>query len=201
MVWEAAVRAGKGRAYVCVVSDHGFTRIEKEIRLNAALREAGLIELDGKGALKSWRAIAWNSGGSTAIMMKDKQDAESRQKVRAVLTRFASDPSVGMFRFLEGDEAKKSGGFPDAEFIVGAKPGTYFGGGFDSPVTRVRGTGGGHGFFPELNDMDSSFFLVGPGIPGGRNLGRIDMRDIAPTLARLLRVRLPEAEGRNLLTH
>ena len=46
--------------------------------------------------------------------------------------------------------------------------------------------------------MDSSFFIIGPGIQAGRNLGRIDMRDIAPTLAKLLGVSLPQAEGQDL---
>jgi hypothetical protein len=47
--------------------------------------------------------------------------------------------------------------------------------------------------------MDASFFLVGPGIPAGQNLGRIDMCDIAPTLAGLLQLDFPSADGRNLL--
>jgi hypothetical protein len=46
--------------------------------------------------------------------------------------------------------------------------------------------------------MDASFFAAGPGVPAGRDLGRIDMRDIAPTLAGLLGVRLRDAEGRAL---
>jgi hypothetical protein len=33
----------------------------------------------------------------------------------------------------------------------------------------------------------------------GRDLGRVEMRDIAPTLARLLGLELPAAEGRDLL--
>jgi hypothetical protein len=45
--------------------------------------------------------------------------------------------------------------------------------------------------------MNSSFFIAGPGIASRRDLGQIDMRDIAPTLAELLGVPLPSAEGRN----
>jgi predicted AlkP superfamily pyrophosphatase or phosphodiesterase len=194
-VWQAALKAGNGRAYVCVVSDHGFARIDKEVHINYVLREAGLIELDGKGALKSWQAIAWNSGGSTAIILKDGQSEEIRQKVRAVLDKLVADPSSGVLKIIAGEQAKKTGGFPKAAFIVGTKPGYYFSGSFEAPVTKARSIGGGHGFLPELNEMDSAFFLTGPGIPANHNLGRIDMRDIAPTLAGLLRVKLPEAEG------
>ena len=47
--------------------------------------------------------------------------------------------------------------------------------------------------------MDATFLLAGPGIPRGRDLGRVDMRDVAPTLAALLGLSLPAAEGRNVL--
>jgi predicted AlkP superfamily pyrophosphatase or phosphodiesterase len=201
-VWQAALKAGKGRAYVCVVSDHGFSRIDKEVRLNFALREAGLVQLDEKGVLKSWRAIAWNSGGSTAVVLQDKSDNEGRNKIREILNRLVADASSGVLKFYEGEELKKTGGYgdnPAIAFIAGTKPGYYFGGGFEGPLTRARSLGGGHGFLPELAEMDSAFFITGPGIKANRNLGRIDMRDIAPTLAALLKVKLPDAEGRDVL--
>ena len=47
--------------------------------------------------------------------------------------------------------------------------------------------------------MDAAFIVAGPGIPAGRDLGRIDMRDVAPTLAGRLGLVLPTAEGRDLL--
>jgi predicted AlkP superfamily pyrophosphatase or phosphodiesterase len=201
-VWQGALKAGKGRAYLCVVSDHGFSRIDKEIRLNAALREAGLIQLDEKGALKSYRAIAWNSGGSTALVLKDKNDDEARNKIREIVTKLTADASSGVLKFYEGEELKKTGGYgesPSVAFIVGSKPGYYFGGSFEGPITRPRAVGGGHGFLPELPEMDSAFFISGPGIQANRNLGRMDMRDIAPTLAALLKVKMPQAEGRDVL--
>jgi hypothetical protein len=46
--------------------------------------------------------------------------------------------------------------------------------------------------------MDATFIAVGPGI-APRNLGQIDMRDIAPTVAALLRLPMPNVEGRNVL--
>src|SRR5438128_1599880 len=67
-VWQSAARASNSNVVLCVVSDHGFVRVDKALRLNVALREAGLIDTDAKGNVKSWRAIAWNGGGSSAIM-------------------------------------------------------------------------------------------------------------------------------------
>jgi hypothetical protein len=40
-----------------------FRRSRKSLNLNAAFREAGLIEVEA-GKVKSWRAITWDSGGA-----------------------------------------------------------------------------------------------------------------------------------------
>jgi hypothetical protein len=45
---------------------------------------------------------------------------------------------------------------------------------------------GGHGFSPEFPEMNAAFFIAGAGIARGRDLGVIDMRQIAPTLAQIL---------------
>jgi predicted AlkP superfamily pyrophosphatase or phosphodiesterase len=198
-VRAAAEKLGGGRAFVCVVSDHGFARTEKELRINAALREAGLIEVDDKLKVREWQAIAWISGGSAAIMMRDPNDNRARQKARETLQRVAASPDNGVLRVLEGEEARRLGGFPEAAFIVGVKPGYAISGNLEGPVVRPAKPGGTHGFLPELPEMNSSFFIVGPAVPAGRNLGQIDMRDIAPTLAAVLGITLPSAEGRDVL--
>ena len=58
---------------------------------------------------------------------------------------------------------------------------------------------GTHGHLPDLPELRASFFLIGPGVPAGRSLGIIDMRDVAPTLARRLGLTLPTADGKTLL--
>jgi len=100
---------------------------------------------------------------------------------------------------LDADELHKRGGFPPASFLVGLKPGWQTGSGLSGPLLSKRKVGGAHGHLPDLPDLHASFFFVGPGVPAGRTLGIVDMRDIAPTLARRLGVALPSAEGRPLL--
>lgn len=199
-VRAAAERLGGGQAVVCVVSDHGFSRAVKELRLNVALRNAGLIEVDGAGALKSWRAISWSSSGSAAVMLKDPADEEARRKVRATLAGLQSNTENGILKVYEGDALRALSGFPSAAFVVGVSGEYSVGGGYDGALvvaTRPRGT---HGYLPELPEMNSSFFIGGANVPRGRNLGTIDMRDVAPTLAKLLGVKLPAAEGRDVLS-
>jgi hypothetical protein len=47
--------------------------------------------------------------------------------------------------------------------------------------------------------MRATFIVAGPGVPRGRDLGVIDQRAIAPTLARVLGVTLARAEASALL--
>jgi predicted AlkP superfamily pyrophosphatase or phosphodiesterase len=195
----AAERAYRHRFILCVVSDHGHILAEKELHLNAMLSEAGLIETDELKRVKSWRAYAWNSGGSAGIMLKDANDESARQQVRELLNRLAADPESGIERIIEDREAGALGGFPGAAFVVGLKPGFRTGLGLTGAIVRAGKAGGAHGYLPGHRDMEASFFISGPGIAAGLELGQIDMRDIAPTLARLINVALPAAEGRNLL--
>jgi len=132
-------------------------------------------------------------------MLNDAKDQQARDRTRAVLERLAADPSSGIDRVAEGPEAAALKGFSGAAFVVGLKPGFRSGGALTGAVTRTGTAGGTHGYLPGQRDMEASFFIAGPGIPAGRDLGRIDMRDVAPTLAGLLGVTLPAAEGRDVL--
>jgi predicted AlkP superfamily pyrophosphatase or phosphodiesterase len=185
---------------LALVSDHGFLPSEKDVNLNAALAEAGLVDVDARGGgVSDWRAFSWGQGGSAMIVLRDATDETSRGLARAVLSRLAADASNGIDAVLEGDAAVRLGGYPDAAFIVGLKKGFRTGSRLSGPVVEAGRLEGTHGYLPSSEAMDSALFLVGEGIPRGRDLGRIDMRDIAPTLAALLGLSLPEADGRNLL--
>ena len=105
----------------------------------------------------------------------------------------------GIHAVLEGEEARALGGYPEAAFLVGLAKGFRGGGDLTGPVVRPVKTGGTHGYLPSFPEMDSSFFLAGEGIPRGLDLGRIDMRDIAPTLAGILGIALAGTDGRDLL--
>ncbi len=197
-VRAAAEKIGGGRAIVCVVSDHGFKLTDKEVNVNSALREAGLIDLNEQGRVKSWRAFAWYGGGSAGIMLRDEADNEARKIAADVLSRLAGDPASGVAKVADRGEARMIGGYPDAAFVVALRSGYRLGSKLQGPVTVAVRPAGTHGYAPDVPEMNSSFFIAGPGIAAGRDLGQIDMRDIAPTLAALLGVQLPSAEGRRL---
>jgi predicted AlkP superfamily pyrophosphatase or phosphodiesterase len=198
-VREAAERLAPGHAFVAVVSDHGFARTDAQLDLFPAFRDAKLFTVDDKGKITDWKAMPWVTGGSAAIVLKEPGDSGIRAQVHELLRKLAEDPANGIDRVLDGEELHKRGGYPTAAFFVSLKPGWRTGSALDGPVVSKTKTGGTHGELPDVPDLRAAFFLVGPGVPAGRNLGLIDMRDIAPTLAHEAGLALPTADGRNRL--
>jgi predicted AlkP superfamily pyrophosphatase or phosphodiesterase len=127
-------------------------------------------------------------------MLHNPDDAAVRDRVKRMLTELASKPENGIARILDGEEVKKTGGFTDASFLVELKPGYQFGGAFSGPLVTPAPSTGTHGYLPDRPEMRASFFIEGRGIASGKNVGLIDMRQIAPTLATILNVKLESAK-------
>jgi predicted AlkP superfamily pyrophosphatase or phosphodiesterase len=198
-VRAAAEKVGGGHSTVCLVSDHGHIRYDKHVHLNAALAEAGLLQVDAEGKLKSWQVYAWNSGACSAVLVQDPNDSQVIHKAREVLQQLAKDPGNGIDQVLEGHVLEKLGGFPNAAFVLGAKPGYAFGPNLKTPLVTPTSGGGTHGYLPSQPAMNAAFFITGPRVPAGKNLGLIDMRDVAPTIAARLGLTLARAEGHSLI--
>jgi hypothetical protein len=91
------------------------------------------------------------------------------------------------------------GGYPTASFFVSLKPGWRTGSDAETPLLTKTKVGGTHGELPDVPDLRAAFFLIGPRVPAGKDLGVIDMRNIAPTLAHEAGLELPSADGKNML--
>jgi predicted AlkP superfamily pyrophosphatase or phosphodiesterase len=195
---EAAMK-NNPRTVIVIVSDHGFVRVDHALNLAIPFLQTGLIQMghDAGGfvTVTSWKAAPWSASGLAAIMLHDPADVETREKVHALLTSLESDPANGIARILDPAEIKQMGGFPDAAFVVAMKPGYMIGSATSGALVTdhppVKGT---HGYLPSSPEMHASFFVIGEGIAHGRNVGLIDMRKIAPTVADILGVNLPTAK-------
>jgi predicted AlkP superfamily pyrophosphatase or phosphodiesterase len=182
----AASRANDPKAIAVVVSDHGFARITHKVNLMQPFLRAGLVQ--GGGA---WKAQPWSGSGMAAVMLHDPADSQIQAQVRDLLQSMKADPNNGIAEVLEGDAIKQRGAFPDASFLVVMKLGYYALADATSPLlSEVPGTQGSHGFSPEYPEMRAAFFIAGPGIAPHRDLGLIDMRSVAPTVAQQLGVHL-----------
>jgi predicted AlkP superfamily pyrophosphatase or phosphodiesterase len=181
---------------IAVASDHGFSRVDTEVNLYRAFIDAGLIALDDNGKIKSWEASPWNSGGSSAVVLARPDDAALKAKVSGLLYQLKADPKNRIAEIAEPADIAELGGNPVASFYVSFQPNAYAGGfkGKDAPLVGPSGSKGTHGYFPTSPLMRSSFMMMGKGVAKGRNLGEIDMRAMAPTLAKAMGVPLPDAE-------
>ena len=196
----AAHRKAYPGSVVAIVSDHGFDKVTHQVNLNAALAEAGFIKLSGDGedrVVTSWKAFAWYVGGSAMIVFENPRDEQTKAQVIAYLEKLAADPANGIERIYPRAEYANRGLPPGVAYIVAFKPGYRMGNSMSGVLVKTS-KGGAHGAFSTRDvrpDMHSSFFITGPGIVAGRNLGTIDMRQIAPTLAAELKVPLPTAKA------
>lgn len=192
----AVARRVKPDVTVAVVSDHGFAAITKEVNLRKAFAEAGLITFsDGK--VTAWDAMPWEAGGSSLIVLARPDDQALQDKVAALLAKLAADPANGIAKVIDKSGIAARGGSSKASFWVDFKMGYSAGESFVMPQVAASQMKGTHGYFPENKEMRATFMIVGPKIKS-RNLGEIDMRDIAPTLAKILEVPLPSAAGKPL---
>ena len=178
---------------VAVVSDHGFVRTDHRVNLMIPFIENGLVKLgkpssNGAATVQSWDAEPWLAG-SAAIMLRRADDAGVRERVKQMLNQLAAKPENGIARILDAEEVKKTGGFSGAAFLVELKPGYQFGSALSGPLVTDAPSTGTHGYLPDRPEMRASFFIEGQGIAAGKNLGLIDMRQIAPTLASILNVK------------
>jgi predicted AlkP superfamily pyrophosphatase or phosphodiesterase len=195
---EAALK-NDPKTTIVIVSDHGFAKVDHAINLTIPFIQAGLLQLGktsaGETTVNSWKAQLWSASGLAAVMLHDPADAQTRAQVLDLLTKLAADPQNGISKILNADEIKQAGGFPDAAFVVAMKPGFTIGLALSGPLvndqTAVKGT---HGYLPSFREMHASFLAIGPNILGSHDLGTIDMRQIAPTVAKILGVNLSSAK-------
>lgn len=192
------------RTKIVIVSDHGFLNITHVVNLYIPFVQAGLVS-PGKGErdAASWKAELWTSGGLTAVMLHDPNNAATRDQVHDILTQLASDPENGIDQVLDAEQARAHGGFTGAAYVIVMKQGYSMGGATAGPLVQlqseVKGSHiGSHGFLPQFPEMHSSFFILGQGVAQGRDLGTVDMRQIAPTVAEILGVKLPDAKQAKL---
>jgi hypothetical protein len=195
-----AIRAEDPRAAVCVVSDHGFAPVTKVLWLDAIFVKEGLITLKGqdttveKAGITDWIARPWHAGGSAAIVLRNPNDTVARARVKTLLERLTADPANGIAAILDEDAIRAMGGAPTASFWVTMRAGFMLSPTLQPSIVSVVSARGAHGHAPTLPEVGATFIIAGENIRSGHDLGTIDMRSIAPTLARVMGVPFPSAE-------
>jgi predicted AlkP superfamily pyrophosphatase or phosphodiesterase len=188
---EDSARASFPQTVICVVSDHGFTRTDHSLNLLSAFVAEGLGTM-ASGHASDWKAYPQGDGGSAAIVLKDAHDEATRVRVAQLLDRLANNADNGIARILGPKEIESFGGWPGAAFWVDMRP--NFSTVATGPLTQTKTVGGTHGYLPTHPELLASFFIAGPGVRAGADLGEVDMRAIAPTLAQTLGLKMSSAD-------
>ncbi|MBW3540827.1 MAG: ectonucleotide pyrophosphatase/phosphodiesterase [Planctomycetes bacterium] len=202
-LWESAQRSpfAKNTTFL-IASDHGFFPIEHDIRPNARLRELGLIETEGE---KITKKHAWCVAQGGACMVYILDDSRRSELAKELQREFAAIDGV---QVVLGPEEMVRLGQPMREddprapdFWLSAKSGYSFSEAHSAGevVVPKNSRGGTHGYLPDQPDMLGTLVISGAGVDAGTKLGKVQSIDVAPTIARLLGVELPTAEGKPLL--
>ncbi len=169
-----------------IVSDHGFFPVHTLVNAHA---------LAATGALAGRMQIRGQSG-SAAYYPSDGETIPPT--ALAYLRRRIERDYRGLFRWIGMEEAARLGGYPGAAFVLCASPGYAFTTArpaSEGPLIPSTTSRGAHGYCPDEPGIEAAFIASGRGIRPLGAIPRMRMIDIAPTVAALLGIDLPEALG------
>lgn len=206
-VWTALMRADRHVGWVLaalherprpttviITSDHGFLPYRHTLQPGVLLVRAGLVTLDSLGRVTAWSAGMVGNGGSTMFLPRDTADSTVARRIRAAIPDSLVGPGRPIRAIWPQDTLRALGGDPRALWAIDMNAGYYTMLGFRGDLFVSR-RGGGHGYDPRRPELQAFFAAAGPRIRPGTKLGVIRQTDIAPTIARLLDLRLPAVEG------
>ena len=166
-----------------VLSDHGFVSVDKDVAPLVPLIEEGLFGQNAHGEPELKRLGAIHSGGSFALYWLEEPTSENRRSLQKAVDRMVE--SGGVREVLDRARLKALGADPDAELMLDAAPGCYFSDRHAGPILhRNSSDKGTHGHLPSVAGMEAGFVAAGPGIEPGKNLGRMGLTQVAPTLVK-----------------
>ena len=190
-----------GRTTVVVTSDHGFKRVAKVVYPNVMLKQAGYLTAPAASITRG-DVVAKVQGGMAFVYVLNP--ARKAELLPVLKKRFAA--MEGIAKVLDGQDGPTLG-MPTPEenqgmgdLVLFAKTGYAFKDDVrgEEIVGPSHGYLGTHGYLADDPDMDGIFIASGPGIKRGAKVGRIANLDVAPTVARLLGLTIPNAQGRVL---
>jgi len=199
-VWEELKKDYPGRATLIVVSDHGFSPINKMILPNVVLAKEGLVESGKKKADSAVQIVT--QGGAVFMYIRDEAH---RKEVMAKIHK-AFHGLEGVSKIVDSEDFKKWGvadpkDDPHApDMILFAEEGYSFGdtAGGALPFNEKPERKGSHGHDPSIPDLHATFVAWGAGIKPGVKLGEIKNIDVAPTIAELLNLEFSGTDGKPL---
>ncbi len=190
----ALTEAGmRDKATIVIATDHGFKDVKKAILPNIALRKAGLVRAAG-ATVTGADAYAMAQGGMAFVYVTDKaRRDELIPKLKEMLG--ALEGVAGVVE--PKDYASLGMPTPDVNEGAGdlalfAKP-TYAFQAAAAGESVIQDSGtyqGTHGYLNSDPQLDGVFVAWGVGIKPGTVIDRMANLDVAPTIAKILGIKL-----------
>jgi predicted AlkP superfamily pyrophosphatase or phosphodiesterase len=190
-------RGLRDRVTYIVASDHGFSTYRHLVRPNVYVRQ-----YDSAGDSKPSSRSVWvkGEGGHADVFIRGADKAQTTAKMAQ---SFVAMPGV---EHVHTNEEANHLGMPAfgttsqaPDLWLTASPGYAFEDGDTGDLVRDVAVSGQHGYPNTSPEMFALFVASGPGIKPGVSLSNFPNLQVAPTIARLLGLPLPEAQDAPLL--
>lgn len=187
---------------IIALGDHSQINVNNVIKLNSILMKNDLINVNGN-KIKSYKAIAKSCDGSSYIYLKNKNDVETRKKVRDILNELKNKYSNVIEEVYNNEEIKNLGADINASFMIEAKRGYYFIDDFLGEAIEVIDESSkikhklraSHGYLPYRDNYKTFFIAYGKTIKKGVVLEKGKLINHGPTIAKILDIDLRDCDG------
>lgn len=187
---------------IIALGDHSQINVNNVIKLNSILMKNDLINVNGN-KIKSYKAIAKSCDGSSYIYLKNKNDVETRKKVRDILNELKNKYSNVIEEVYNNEEIKNLGADINASFMIEAKMGYYFIDDFLGEAIEVIDESSkikhklraSHGYLPSRDNYKTFFIAYGKTIKKGVVLEKGKLINHGPTIAKILDIDLRDCDG------
>jgi len=198
---EAGIR---DKTTFVITTDHGFVTYTKSINANAALRKDGFVKaVLGKSLAPDSQVFAMAEGGACFVYVLDSANRDSiLQQITPKLAKLEGVSGVveakDFAAKLQHVTADKDAREPDLVLLAGD------GYTFTDSLADINEIipndppKGAHGHFQLDANLYGSFVISGAGIKEGATIDEMKNIDVTPTMAKLLGVPFPGADGKVL---
>jgi predicted AlkP superfamily pyrophosphatase or phosphodiesterase len=199
----AKVRAAglEDKTTFIITADHGFNVVSNVFYPNVLLKEKGLLTTDAKGKITGGKLQAVTSGGMAMIYPNKPEEASALEAqvkelfaTHAAVELFISNREHNRYNLPTPEQSPQVG-----HWVLFAKNGFGFNSGTQekTAIVAVGDTTtnpGQHGFLSSNPKMHAALIISGGGLKRGL-LSNVESIQIAPTIAHILGVKLPGADG------
>lgn len=180
-IWETMQHTpGMEGAALCLVSDHGQADVRETVSLGDVLTRLGL------GSLFT---VQSNGFGAYLFFRQKEEEAAHLGELTDFLRQHMEELRASAV--YSAEDLAAMGAVEGVSLAVEAAPGVVY----DDGLPQAKREKATHGFGPGHPAENCLFALRGKGIREGVWIPDMPMRDVAPTLAGILGVKMPQARG------